>query len=180
MRNRIGRALVEVRIAEVMFPELAKVGDLLEDLAAPGSYEVQRIVSERVEWNQEPALHTPAAAGRFILEAAKDDPKNQECFRVVDLDSRHRAMGCRVVSLGSLNAAIVHPREVLGPALTVGAAAIIVAHNHPSGDLAPSDEDLSITNRLMSGAELLGITLLDHLIHDGKADYRSMREGGEI
>jgi DNA repair protein RadC len=93
----------------------------------------------------------------------KADSKEQ--FVVVFLDARHRTMAePQVVSVGSLNASLVHPREVFGPALAIRAAAIVVAHNHPSGDLTPSGDDLELTQRLDQAGELLGIALLDHLI----------------
>ena len=77
-------------------------------------------------------------------------------------------MGQETVSIGSLNASIVHPREVFRPAVVASAAATVLVHNHPSGDPEPSEEDLSITKRLVEAGEVLGITVLDHVIVAGR------------
>lgn len=90
--------------------------------------------------------------------------KDREHFVRLDLNARHEVMGVEIVSVGSLNASIVHPREVFKGALMAGAAAIVVVHNHPSGDPEPSEEDLSITKRLVQVGEMVGIAVLDHVI----------------
>ncbi|OFV89550.1 MAG: hypothetical protein A3J75_05075 [Acidobacteria bacterium RBG_16_68_9] len=88
----------------------------------------------------------------------------KEHFVVLLLNARHEVMRREIVSTGSLNASIVHPREVFRPAVLYSAASIVVAHNHPSGDPAPSEEDITITKRLVEAGELLGIGVLDHVI----------------
>lgn len=90
--------------------------------------------------------------------------ESKEHFLVVLLNARHQAVAVETVSIGSLNASIVHPREVFRPAILKSAASIIVAHNHPCGDPEPSEEDISITRRLVQVGELLGIGLLDHVV----------------
>jgi DNA repair protein RadC len=92
----------------------------------------------------------------------------REHFLVLLLNARHECTGVDTVSIGSLNASIVHPREVFNPAVLASAAAIVLAHNHPSGDPEPSEEDLSITKRLVECGELLGISVLDHIIVAGR------------
>jgi len=89
---------------------------------------------------------------------------DREQFLVCGLDAKHGIIGVNVVSIGSMTLAIVHPREVFKPLILMNACAWICAHNHPSGDPAPSPEDRVLTSRLRQGADLLGITLLDHLI----------------
>lgn len=101
----------------------------------------------------------------------------REHFVVLLLNARHECVAIETVSIGSLNASIVHPREVFRPAVLAAAASIIVAHNHPSGDPEPSEEDLSITRRLAQVGELLGIGLLDHLVI-AKRGVVSLRERG--
>jgi DNA repair protein RadC len=88
----------------------------------------------------------------------------REHFVVLLLNARHECMAVETVSVGSLNASIVHPREVFRPAVIASAASIVLVHNHPSGDPEPSGEDLSITRRLVQVGELLGIGVLDHVI----------------
>ena len=92
------------------------------------------------------------------------DGLDREQFVVCGLDAKNRLIGINIVSIGSLSLSIVHPREVLKPLILMNAAAWLCAHNHPSGEVMPSREDLALTTRLRAGAELLGITLLDHLI----------------
>ncbi len=88
----------------------------------------------------------------------------REHFVVLLLNARHECTAVETVSIGSLNASIVHPREVFRPAVLASAASIIVVHNHPSGDPEPSEEDISITRRLVQAGEILGIGLLDHIV----------------
>lgn len=102
---------------------------------------------------------------------------DRERFMALYLDARHRVRALETVSTGSLNASLVHPREVFKPAIALSAAAVIVAHNHPSGDPRPSGDDLELTGRLDRCGELLGIALLDHLVV-GDADITSIREYG--
>lgn len=90
--------------------------------------------------------------------------EQREQFLVVLLNARHEVMAKEIVSLGSLNASIIHPREVFKPAILASAASIVLVHNHPSGDPEPSEEDLSITKRLVEAGDLLGIGVLDHVI----------------
>ena len=111
----------------------------------------------------------------FAAPAAKD--LKFEVFRVFVLDSRNKLIAEDVVSRGILTASLVHPREVFRPALAAAGAAIIIAHNHPSGDPTPSRDDDGVTERIAKAGDLLGISLLDHLII-GDTNYWSYRERG--
>jgi DNA repair protein RadC len=101
----------------------------------------------------------------------------REHFVALYMDTRHRLTGHQMISVGCLNASIVHPREVFRGAIARGSAAIIVAHNHPSGCTLPSVEDLSLTARLSECGKLVGIELLDHLII-GDNEFTSLRQYG--
>jgi len=101
----------------------------------------------------------------------------REVFCVVLLDARHRIMADEVVSEGSLTQSIVHPREVFLPAVRESAGAVVLVHNHPSGDPSPSDEDVAVTRRLVHASEVLGIRILDHVVV-GDGCYASFREAG--
>lgn len=100
---------------------------------------------------------------------------NREHFVGFYLNSRHQVLRREIISIGSLNASIVHPREVFLPAVALSAASVILAHNHPSGDPTPSEEDLAITRRLVEAGRLLGIELLDHVVVARDA-YSSFKE----
>lgn len=113
-------------------------------------------------------------AGLLLKELGGLD---REHFLGVYLDARHRILAVRTVSVGTLNASLVHPREVYRPAVALQAAALIVAHNHPSGCASPSGDDLELTRRLARCGGLLGIELLDHLVV-GDGVVVSIREQG--
>ena len=97
--------------------------------------------------------------------------RKQEHFLCVSINGANEVMATRVISVGLANKSQVHPREVFADAITDRASAIIVAHNHPSGPLVPSKEDIDVTKRLRAAGELLGIKLLDHLIFNVKGYY---------
>ena len=103
--------------------------------------------------------------------------EKREVFAVVLLDARHRMLGDEIVSVGSLTSSIVHPREVFRPAVREAAGAIVLVHNHPSGDPRPSEDDIAVTGRLRRAADVLGIAVLDHVII-GDGTYTSFREEG--
>ncbi|MCY2958239.1 MAG: DNA repair protein RadC [Planctomycetota bacterium] len=107
-------------------------------------------------------LHRGADVAAVVRESVRGS--RRETFFALLLDIRHRILSLRVISTGSLEQAPVHPREVFSPAVREGAAAIVVAHNHPSGDPTPSSEDRAVTDRLRQAGELLGIQLLDHVV----------------
>lgn len=92
------------------------------------------------------------------------DKCDQEEFLIITLDTQHRPIRIVRITRGTLNASLVHPREVFRPAIADCASAIILAHNHPSGDPTPSHEDYEVTKRLTKCGEMLGINVLDHLV----------------
>ncbi len=103
----------------------------------------------------------------------------QEHFLRISLNGAHEVISTSVVSIGLVNRALVHPREVFADPLKERATSIIVAHNHPSGNLIPSNEDRAITQRLKAAGEIIGISLLDHLIFSSESFY-SFLEAGEL
>ena len=111
-----------------------------------------------------------------IFELSRDiRAANREHFVGFYLNSRNQVLRREVISIGSLNASIVHPREVFLPAIAVSAAGLILAHNHPSGDPTPSEEDRAITRRIQEAGRLLGIELLDHVVV-ARDSYTSFKE----
>jgi len=110
-------------------------------------------------------------------ELFKYHNKRQEYFLTLYLDGANHLYETRVITIGTLNQSLVHPREVFAPAIEHRCASIIIAHNHPSGILKPSPEDITVTNRLKESGKILGIELLDHLIFTNEG-YMSLRDDG--
>ena len=108
-------------------------------------------------------VNTPAKTVEYLESAFAVHPM-QEAFWVILLDRKNRALGRVMISLGTLSNTLVHPREVFKPAFLASASAIIVAHNHPSGDPAPSAADIQVTRQLREAAKILDIMLIDHVI----------------
>ena len=103
--------------------------------------------------------------------------KRQEHFLVITLDGAHQVVRAKIVSVGLVNRTVVHPREVFLPAIEDSATAVIVSHNHPSGNVDPSAEDRDITEKLVQAGQILGIAVLDHVII-AKGGYYSFLEHG--
>jgi DNA repair protein RadC len=120
---------------------------------------------------------TPRAVAELLLPLYGN--RTVEQFGVVLLDTKHRVMRTTVVTVGTLDASIVHPREIFREAAAAGAAAIVVFHNHPSGDPEPSKEDVVLTHRLIAAGVLMGIDVIDHVIL-ANVRYCSMKEEGYI
>ncbi len=105
--------------------------------------------------------------------------KRQENFITLTLDGANRLIKTRTIFIGTLNQSLIHPREVFADAITDRAASIIFAHNHPSGNLEPSHEDIQVTKRLIESAKILGIEVLDHIIV-GKGNHFSFKANNLI
>ena len=122
---------------------------------------------------ERPRLASPRLVAEFLLPQFGNKPV--EHFGVLLLDTRHRAVRTAVLSVGTLDASIVHPREVFREAATNGASAIILFHNHPSGDPEPSVDDVALTERMVAAGLLMGINVIDHVIL-AETRYYSFRE----
>lgn len=105
--------------------------------------------------------------------------QSQERFATVLLDIKHRILATQVVTIGTATETLAHPREIFREAIRQGAARVIVAHNHPSGSLDPSPEDIHLTRQLLKAAAILGIPMLDHLIL-GNGSFASLRETTQL
>ncbi|MBF2078399.1 MAG: DNA repair protein RadC [Synechococcales cyanobacterium T60_A2020_003] len=99
----------------------------------------------------------------------------QERFAVVLLDVKHRVIGTQVITIGTATETLAHPRDIFREAIRQGATRLIIAHNHPSGSVDPSPEDIALTRQLLAGADLLNIPILDHLIL-GNGNFASLRQ----
>ncbi|MFW5884120.1 MAG: RadC family protein [Spirochaetota bacterium] len=126
-----------------------------------------------------PARHKVRSPADILPVVDRFVERPQECFLSICLNGAHEITAARVVTMGLVNRTVVHPREVFAPALADRAAALIVAHNHPSGSLEPSAEDVEVTRRLVSAGQLLGIPVLDHIVFSARG-YYSFLEHGEL
>ena len=122
-------------------------------------------------------LRTPNEAAAYLLPSFGSRPVEQ--FGIVLLDTRHRVVRTRVLAVGSLNTTGVQPREVFREAALGGAAALVLFHNHPSGDPAPSPDDVELTRRLVAAGGVMGIEVVDHIIL-GDVRYWSFKESGQL
>ena len=118
-------------------------------------------------------IHGPEDAAHFAMPYFKQEQK--EHFAILMLNTKNHVLGLQDISVGSLTASVVHPREVFETAILHHSAAIILLHNHPSGDPTPSDEDISVTKRLVKAGEVMDVQVLDHIIL-GDGQFTSMKE----
>jgi DNA repair protein RadC len=136
------------------------------------------LVREGATTTEERYATVPAQAAEIACAIIGPDA-DRECTVVLFLNTRHRVIGSQMISVGTLNASLVHPRETFKGAILAGAAAIVLAHNHPSGDATPSNDDVALTKRLRTAGEILGIPVLDHVVI-GDGTYVSLRGCGLI
>ena len=121
-----------------------------------------------------PTVRSPSDVADAVAGIRKNKKEN---FVILCLNARNQVIRKETISIGSLNASIVHPREVFEPAIRESAASVVLVHNHPSGDTRPSDDDIELTRRLVKAGEIMGIEVLDHVIVCEKK-HLSMKEQG--
>lgn len=122
-------------------------------------------------------IRSPEDAANYLMEDMRN--LNQEHFVALYLNTKNEIIKRKTIFIGSLNASIVHPRELFREAVKCGCASIIVSHNHPSGTPVPSSEDISVTKRLSETGKIVGIEVLDHLVI-GDKKYVSLKEKGYL
>lgn len=141
-------------------------------------FEIVRIKQVTVEKEEKRfRVASPSDASEFIQTCIADD--DREVFFVVCLNTKNEVIACHRAHVGSLNASIVQPREVFKAAILNNSASIIIAHQHPSGNVSPSPEDISVTERLVKAGEYIGINVLDHIIVSQSASL-SLKERGYV
>lgn len=163
------RALVRARHGELRQVRGIGAARAAQVLAA---IELGRRSFTRID-DDRPQLRTPRSAAEYLLPQFGSRPVEQ--FGVLSLDTKHRVLRASILSVGTLDASIVHPREVFREAVAAGAAALVLFHNHPSGDPEPSEDDVRLTERLAAAGILMGINVLDHVIL-ADVKYYSFRE----
>jgi DNA repair protein RadC len=127
--------------------------------------------------NERIAVNSPAAAAAVLSSELMW--QNQERFAVLMLDVKNRLIATKIITIGTATETSIHPREIFREIVRQGSTKLIIAHNHPSGILEPSEEDLYLTEQLLQGSQYLDIPLLDHLIL-GNGDHQSLRQGTDL
>jgi len=142
------------------------------------SFERVVLVKEKVGRYELPRkIGSPEDVYKAITTITNVQEEAQEVFGILILNTKHKIVAVHEISRGTLSSSLLHPREVFKPAVLHNAAAIICFHNHPSGDQAPSKDDIEITKRLVEAGKIMGIEILDHIIV-GDDGYTSLKERG--
>ena len=165
------------KLAEASIEELSSIKGigLAKATQIKATFEISRRISTQVPSYKSKELTDPKKVYRLIKSKLKDYHK--EHFYIIALNSRGHSIA--EISVGSLNASIVHPREVFAEAIKNKAASVVFAHNHPSGDPEPSEDDLLLTKKLVESGKILGIEVFDHIIVV-KDDFFSFKNKGLI
>jgi DNA repair protein RadC len=137
-------------------------------------YSLRLVKESSAAYNVEKTIKNPTNASEVINQVFDMQNQPNEVFAILCLNTKNKVVGAHIISQGSLNESIVHPREVFKAAMINNAASVILAHNHPSGDPEPSREDIETTNKLVQAGEIMGIKVLDHVIISDS--FLSMKE----
>jgi DNA repair protein RadC len=161
-------------VADASVEELTQMKGIGPAKAAQikAALELSKRLEADVGEKPQPILKSPEDVAAVVKSKLKG--KKREHFWVLCLDTRNRLINDKLVSIGSLDTSIVHPREVFKEAVSSSAASVIFVHNHPSGDPEPSKEDIELTKRLVQAGEIIGIDVLDHIIVCDKS-YLSLK-----
>jgi DNA repair protein RadC len=164
-------------VAVILGVNAARAASIVKEGSAGRGREsaLEEYAKRRRAFDPRPVVDGARAAAGLVPADARCARK--EHFLVLCLNARRQLLRIETVSVGTLSASLVHPREVFAPAISHGAAAIVAVHNHPSGDPSPSAEDREATRRLQRAGELLGIPLADHVIVS-ETSFFSFRESG--
>ena len=173
-------ALAKVSVKDLQ--AIDSIGPVKAQMIKAAMELAQRLTRESV--GESPIVITPEQAAAVLRERAR--VLQHEVFWALMLDTKNRLIGePKQISQGTLNSSLVHPRELFKKAVESSCAAIILAHNHPSGDPTPSSEDIKITKQLIGAGEVMGIRILDHIVighrkHNSNTDFLSLRETGLV
>ena len=156
-------------LASLSLSELRKISGIGEEKAIGllAAFEIGRRIQSQSKFRSDKKISSPGDIAEFFIPLLRDELK--EKFVVVCLNSANKVTRFEVISVGSLNASVVHPREIFKFAIENSSASIILIHNHPSGNLEPSNEDVSITKKLVEAGKILDIKVLDHIIVGGNS-----------
>lgn len=177
--NETMQYLLQKRLKElaamsyVEFTELSGIGRE-KALRLAAAFELARRIAKSMPLKR-PSITGPQDVATLLTEEMRH--LNQEHFVILLLNAKNQVIKKETITIGTLNSAQVHPRELFKSAIRHSAAAIILVHNHPSGDPTPSTEDIEVTKKLVESGKLMGIQVLDHLVI-GDNHYTSMKEKG--
>jgi DNA repair protein RadC len=155
-------------LASNSFSQMTKISGIGNDKAATllAAFELSRRIQSQSKWYSDKKISSPGEVADIFIPLLKDELK--ERFIVVCLNSANKIIKYEVISVGNLNSSIVHPREVFKVAIENNSASIILIHNHPSGNSDPSNEDISITKKIVETGTIMSIPVFDHIIIAGK------------
>jgi DNA repair protein RadC len=140
-----------------------------------------RVVKENGgRYDIDKTINNPIAARNLFIEVAELDKRTEEVFVMATIDVRNKVTGLFEVSTGTLNSSLVTPREVFKRAILQNAAGIVLGHNHPSGNVDASGDDINITQKLVKSGKILGVNVVDHIIVGNEGNYSSMKEENHI
>ena len=165
------------QLSEASIEELKKIKGLglAKACQLKACFEISKRLIKEEKLNKNKSVIIKSPKDIFPLLKEKIINFHKEYFMVVSLDNRNKVISIDIVSIGTLNSSLIHPRETFEVAIKNHAAGIIICHNHPSGELKPSEDDLVVTNNLIKAGKLLGIEISDHLIIT-KNGYFSFKE----
>ena len=143
-------------------------------------YKLQYVKEKSNNYEIDNKINHPHNARDIFNEVFDMQIQSEEILGLLVLNTKNKVIGCFEVSRGSLSSSIVHPREIMKRVLLMNGSSFIMGHNHPSGDPAPSQEDINITKRMHECGKLLGIDLLDHIVVGDGERYASIKEMGVI
>ncbi len=163
------------KLASRSLTDLKKNSGVGKDKAVAllAAFEISRRILSQEKWHSEKKITSPEDVANMFIPLFRDEVK--ERFLVICLNSANKIIKHETVSIGNLNASVVHPREIFKSALEQSAASIILLHNHPSGNPEPSNEDISITKKLVEAGKIMDIPIFDHIIIAGN-NYTSFVE----
>jgi DNA repair protein RadC len=170
---RILRRIDCAELSHVTFPDLDHIAGIGQTKACELLASIE--LGKRIFENKKACI-SQLLSPQDVFDNLKDIRESKkEHFVVFFLDTRNQQIKREIISIGTINASLVHPREVFEPAVKHLAVQVILAHNHPSGDLEPSEEDLDVNKRLSAAGDILGIEVLDHIIVTGSG-FTSLKE----
>jgi len=172
--NRVLKSHNFDKLPDLSFHELEKeFKNQVPAMKVIAMYEIFRRTNKLYKKGYKPKINTAQDVFNYFVDELQNKKKEQ--FYALFLDTKNKIIGEELISVGTLNTSLMHPREVFNPAIKASANSLVLVHNHPSGDVKPSKEDIEITKKLETAGSLLGISVVDHVIV-GKNSYMSLKD----